>query len=86
MTTGGSVKEVIELLRAQGVNVVGVGAVVDRSDGTVEFQGDSQIPFYAFATLNVESWEPGACSLCHQGLPITKPGSRMERSPARSAP
>ncbi|MDR1621345.1 MAG: orotate phosphoribosyltransferase [Synergistaceae bacterium] len=77
VTTGGSVKEVIELLHAQGVEVVGVGAVVDRSNGAVEFKAaDSKIPFHAFAALNVESWEPDACPLCRQGLPIVKPGSR----------
>jgi orotate phosphoribosyltransferase len=78
VTTGGSVKEVIELLHASNVEVVGVGAVVDRSGGTVEFKApDSRvIPFHAFAALKVESWEADACPLCRQGLPIVKPGSR----------
>lgn len=72
VTTGGSVKEVIELLRGGGVEVVGVGSVVDRSNGTVKFG----IPFYAVATLDLESWEPDDCPLCRQGLPLMKPGSR----------
>ena len=84
VTTGGSVKEVIELLHAQGVEIVGVGAVVDRSNGAVEFKvpdsrvADSRVPvpFHAFAALHVESWEADACPLCRQGLPIVKPGSR----------
>jgi orotate phosphoribosyltransferase len=77
VTTGGSVKEVIELLRSRNVEVVGVGSVVDRSNGTVVFEtGGKKIPFYAVATLNVESWEADACPLCQKGLPIVKPGSR----------
>ena len=72
VTTGGSVKEVIEFLLGRGAKVVGVGAVVDRSNRTVDFG----VPFHAVATMNVESWEPDDCPLCRQGLPITKPGSR----------
>jgi orotate phosphoribosyltransferase len=72
VTTGGSVKEVMELLRGHGVEVVGVGAVVDRSNGTVNFG----VPFHAMAAMSVESWEAGNCPLCRQGLPIVKPGSR----------
>ncbi|MDR1978552.1 MAG: orotate phosphoribosyltransferase [Synergistaceae bacterium] len=74
VTTGGSVKEVIELLRARGAEVVGVGSVVDRSNGTVDF--GPRIPFHAFAALNVASWEADACPLCREGVPIVKPGSR----------
>ena len=72
VTTGGSVKEVVELLRGRGVEVVGVGAVIDRSNGAVDFG----IPFHAVATMNLKSWEAESCHLCRQGLPLTKPGSR----------
>jgi orotate phosphoribosyltransferase len=72
VTTGGSVKEVMELLRSQGAEVIGVGAVVDRSNGAVDFG----VPFYPLAAMSVESWEPDACPLCQRGLPIVKPGSR----------
>ena len=37
VTTGGSVKEVISLVRSLGGEVVGVGSVVDRSNGAVDF-------------------------------------------------
>ena len=37
VTTGGSVKEVIELVNKAGSNVVGVGAIVDRSNGKLDF-------------------------------------------------
>ena len=43
VTTGGSAKEVIELVRAAGGEVVGVGAVVDRTGGKMDFG----VPFHA---------------------------------------
>jgi orotate phosphoribosyltransferase len=72
VTTGGSVKEVIELLRGCGAEIAGVGAVIDRSGGAVDFG----VPFHAVATMNLESWEANECHLCRQGVPLTKPGSR----------
>jgi orotate phosphoribosyltransferase len=54
------------------VEVVAVAVLVDRSGGAVEF-GD--VPLYALSTLVVETWEPGDCPLCAQGIPITKPGT-----------
>ena len=72
VTTGGSVKEVIELLRGHDVDVVGVGAVIDRSNGKVVFD----VPFHAVATMDLKSWEPEDCHLCRQGIPLMKPGSR----------
>ena len=72
VTTGGSTREVIELLRAAGVQVVGVGSVIDRSGGRV----DLGVPRVALATLDAVAWTPEECPLCKQGLPVEKPGSR----------
>lgn len=72
VTTGGSVKEVIELIRGLGGNVVGVGSIVDRSDGKVDFG----VPFNAVVSMEVISYEPEKCPLCQQGIPAVKPGSR----------
>jgi orotate phosphoribosyltransferase len=72
VTTGGSTREVIELLRAAGVQVVGVGSVIDRSGGRV----DLAVPRVALATLDAVAWTPEECPLCKQGLPVVKPGSR----------
>jgi hypothetical protein len=30
--------------------------------------------------MNVAAYDPGACPLCEQGLPIMKPGSRTAHS------
>ena len=72
VTTGGSTREVIELLRAAGVQVVAVGSIIDRSGGRV----DLGVPRVALATLDAVAWTPEECPLCKQGLPVEKPGSR----------
>lgn len=72
VTTGGSTREVMELLQAAGVRVAGVGSVIDRSGGRV----DLGVPRVALATLDAVAWTPEECPLCKQGLPVVKPGSR----------
>jgi orotate phosphoribosyltransferase len=72
VTTGGSTREVIELLRAAGVQVLGVGSIIDRSGGRV----DLGVPRVALATLDAVAWTPEECPLCKEGLPVVKPGSR----------
>ena len=72
VTTGGSTREVIDVLRAAGVRVLGVGSIIDRSGGRV----DLGVPRVALATLDAVSWTPEECPLCKQGLPVEKPGSR----------
>jgi orotate phosphoribosyltransferase len=70
VTTGGSVQKVIEHVAAWDVEVVGVGAVVDRSGGAAAFGG---LPFRSVLAMPVESWEPAHCPLCRQGVPLTRP-------------
>jgi orotate phosphoribosyltransferase len=72
ITTGGSVREVLDLVKEHGAEPVGVSVVVDRSGGTVDFG----VPFYALMTLEVITYPPEECPLCQQGIPVTKPGSR----------
>ncbi|MEM1483972.1 orotate phosphoribosyltransferase [Oscillospiraceae bacterium PP1C4] len=73
VTTGGSVAEVAELVKASGGVVVGIGSIVDRSNGKVDFG----VPFKAVYPVEVISWEADQCPLCKDGkLPVVKPGSR----------
>ena len=73
VTTGGSVKEVIALLSDMGAEIVGVGSVVDRSNGKVDFG----VPFHAVLSMEVTSYEADNCPLCREGkIPAIKPGSR----------
>lgn len=73
VTTGGSVREVIDLVKQAGGVVVGVGSIVDRTGGKIDFG----VPFRAVISVEVESWEPDECPLCKAGAPAPiKPGSR----------
>jgi orotate phosphoribosyltransferase len=72
ITTGGSTKEVIEIVRAAGAVPVAAGSLIDRSGGAV----DLGIPRVALETLHVISYDPGQCPLCRAGQPVLKPGSR----------
>lgn len=73
-TTGGSAKQVVELVRAHGAEPVAVGAVVDRSNGSATFG----LPFHSLIKLNIETYQPDACPLCKEGLPLVKPGSSKQ--------
>lgn len=72
VTTGGSTKELIDLVRSRGGIVVGVGCVIDRSAGTVEFGAN----FHSLAKVEAKAFNQGECPLCKEGEPVTKPGSR----------
>lgn len=73
VTTGGSVLETIEAVKAQGAKVVGVGALVDRSMGKADFG----VPFVSTYKANVVAYEANDCPLCKEGKTTAiKPGSR----------
>ncbi|MDD4782492.1 MAG: orotate phosphoribosyltransferase [Syntrophaceticus sp.] len=72
VTTGGSTKEVIELVKECGGVVVGVGSLVDRHSGELDFG----VPFHPLLKLAIETYSPDDCPLCQKGLPVLKPGSR----------
>ncbi len=72
VTTGGSVFEVIEIVKSLGGEVVGVGCIVDRSNGKVNFG----YPQVSAVKLEAVSFQPEECELCTKGLPLIKPGSR----------
>jgi orotate phosphoribosyltransferase len=72
ITTGGSTKEVIDIVRGAGGVAVAAGSIIDRSGGTA----DLGIPRVALETLQVEAFEAAQCPMCAKGEPVTKPGSR----------
>jgi orotate phosphoribosyltransferase len=71
-TTGGSVKEVMELMKQNQADIAGVASMVDRSGGKAEFN----VPFYCTFEMEVTNYAPEDCPLCKKGIPINKPGSR----------
>lgn len=74
VTTGGSVKEVIEIVKKAGAKVMGVAAVVDRSGGKADFG----CRFYSCISMDIKAYEPGECPVCKTGVPLVKPGSRKK--------
>jgi orotate phosphoribosyltransferase len=72
LTTGKSTRETIDVARDAGAAVVGAAAIVDRSGGTI----DLGVPSHALISLELPAYDPGACPLCAQGVPVVKPGSR----------
>jgi orotate phosphoribosyltransferase len=75
-TTGGSTQEAIRVVQEAGGRVVAVGALIDRSGGTIDFPVESQ----ALLNLPIASYEPDECPLCREGSAAVKPGSRFVRS------
>ncbi|WP_105616668.1 orotate phosphoribosyltransferase [Vallitalea okinawensis] len=72
VTTGGSVREVIDIVKEQGGELVGVAVLVDRSNGNVDF-GTKLVPAYQ---AEVVSYDADRCPICNSGIPLVKPGSR----------
>jgi orotate phosphoribosyltransferase len=72
VTTGGSVKEVIELVKASGANLCGVGFIIDRSNGTVDF-GTEQ---FSLAEFEVVKFAEDEIPEWLSKIPVSKPGSR----------
>lgn len=73
VTTGGSVKEVVDAVKEQGGIPVGIGILVNRSGGTVDF---GEVPYQALLNLTVTTYKSEECPLCKAGQPMTKRGSR----------
>ncbi|MGB4592708.1 MAG: orotate phosphoribosyltransferase [Coriobacteriia bacterium] len=71
VTTGGSVAEVIQLVRDAGGEPVAVTSLIDRG-GPKAFD----VELVPLLQLEVESWEPVACHLCAADVPIYSLGSR----------
>ncbi len=73
LTTGGSIRECLELVSAIGATPCGVGVLVDRSAGGVTFGDD--VPLVSLLTLNVEKWAPSELPDWLAAIPIAQPGS-----------
>ena len=72
VTTGGSVFEVVDIVKKADARLSGVGYVVDRSNGQIEFGAK----YFSILQLEVVTYKPESCPLCQQGSSPVKPGSR----------
>ncbi len=72
VTTGGSIEELMRLVRDANATIVGVGALIDRSGGWAAFD----VKYHALVSLRLKTFSSSECPLCKEGVPVTKPGSR----------
>jgi orotate phosphoribosyltransferase len=74
LTTGKSVREVLEAVKGREGDVVGIGVLVDRAEDEL------QLGYPLFSCLHsiTPAYRPDECPLCKQGLPLTKPGSSKQ--------
>ena len=72
VTKGGRVQETIDIVRAHGGTVMGVAAIVDRSNGLVNFGA----PFASLISLQVEAFDPNQLPPDLAKIPAVKPGSK----------
>ena len=72
VTKGGRVQETIDIVRANGGTVAGVGMVVDRSNGATKLG----VPMFSLIALQVETFEPDKLPPEFAKIPAVKPGSK----------
>ena len=71
MTTGGSVQETIDAVRAAGGDVIAAAVLVDRSGGGAQLG----VPLHALWSLEIPTYAASDCPLCAKGMPATHPGT-----------
>src|SRR3954471_22040766 len=72
VTQGGRVKETMEIVRANNGEVVGVGMIVDRSNGAV----DLNVPQFSLVAMKVEAFPADQLPPDLANTPAAKPGSK----------
>ncbi|MBT3955185.1 MAG: orotate phosphoribosyltransferase [Elusimicrobiaceae bacterium] len=73
VTTGKSTKEVIELVKKYGGNLVACASLVDRTTDI-----DLGVRFESLLPVEVETFKPEVCPLCKDGKELVQPGSRKK--------
>lgn len=71
ITQGGRVRETLDIVRAHGARPVGVGVLVDRSGGALDFG----VPTHSLLRLTVETFPSDQLPPDLAALPPIKPGS-----------
>ena len=74
VTTGGSIREVVDVVNEAKGEIVGIGLFVDRSGGKADY-GVPADKVFPLVRLTVPAYRPEECPLCKKGVPITERGS-----------
>ena len=78
VTTGGSAREVVDLVLAAGATPIGAAVLLDRSDPNDP--PDLGVPLRSLVRLDVASFTEDDCPQCAEGLELEDPGSRRLRT------
>jgi orotate phosphoribosyltransferase len=78
VTTGGSAREVVDLVTEAGAEPVGAAVLLDRSDPSDP--PDLGVPLRSLVRLDVTSFTEEECPQCADGLDLEDPGSRRLRT------
>jgi orotate phosphoribosyltransferase len=73
VTRGGRVQETVDIVRAHGGKVTGIGVIVDRSGGQ---RPDYGCPFVSLIEMNVETFPVNDLPPDLAATPAVKPGSK----------
>jgi orotate phosphoribosyltransferase len=68
LTTGGSARQVIELVRRHGGNVIGLSALCNR--GNVQPEDVGNVPIHTLVIVTLETFTEEECPFCQQQVPI----------------
>jgi orotate phosphoribosyltransferase len=71
ITTGGSVRELMEMVTSSGAVVIGVGALIERGEDR-----DFGVPKKVLLRIDASAWDPSQCPLCRKEVKLEIPGSR----------
>ncbi|MHB1346714.1 MAG: orotate phosphoribosyltransferase [Candidatus Humimicrobiaceae bacterium] len=73
ITTGGSVREIIDICKSGGAQVKAVVSIVNRSENV-----DFGVPYYYLVKFDIDKYSPDNCPLCKKGIELYYPGSKKE--------
>ena len=74
ITTGGSLKEIVQIVQAAGAKIAGVAAVAERSASPINFGTTKTV----LLKLPLKDYSPQDCPIIKEGTPAVKPGSRIK--------
>ncbi|APV44738.1 orotate phosphoribosyltransferase [Dehalogenimonas formicexedens] len=72
LTTGKSIREVIDAVSKHGGDIVGFGVLIDRSETPLGFGAEL---YSCLRPAPPPTYRPEDCPLCKSGQPLKKPGS-----------
>ena len=74
LTTGSSVREVVDAVNKLNGQIIGIGVLVHRSEREMDFG----VPLFSCHRAVTQTYQPEDCPLCAAGIPLVKPGSSQQ--------